>query len=432
MPHTYITKTELRNIRCFKDFSVTLEDEKKPILWTMIIGNNSSGKTTLLRSIALGLCPEGDAIYLMKQIPGSFIRRGEKEGQIRVTLREKDTDKIYTITTKITKRSETSPEIVRQQTEPEEQFPWNDIFVCAYGPQRATLAYAGYEQYEPINAVRGLFDYETSLQNPETILLRQTPDLRKRLEKKLLKILMLDGPDHEMRYQKRGLEIQGPWGALPFETLSDGYRSTIQWVLDFIGWAVYAERFSEMDDIGGILIIDELEQHLHPKWQRHIIQRIRKQFPKTQIITTTHTPLTASGIADIENAMLLKLDDEYEDNTVTARIINKEKLKGKRADQILSSEAFGLVTTRSPGSEDDLSRYAELSGKARRTQNEDDELEALAIHLRETLLFGENDFEQIVQKAVSEVLDRLLEKPPSELLDLETKRQLRELFRPGE
>jgi len=54
MPHTYIIKTELKNIRCFKDFSVTLENEQNPLLWTMIIGNNSSGKTTLLRSIARG------------------------------------------------------------------------------------------------------------------------------------------------------------------------------------------------------------------------------------------------------------------------------------------------------------------------------------------------------------------------------------------
>jgi len=79
MPHKYLIKTELKNIRCFKDFSVTLENEQNPLLWTMIIGNNSSGKTTMLRSIALGLCQEGDAACLMKEIPGRFIRRGEKE-----------------------------------------------------------------------------------------------------------------------------------------------------------------------------------------------------------------------------------------------------------------------------------------------------------------------------------------------------------------
>jgi len=432
MPHAYITKIELKNIRCFKNFSVTLEDEKKTILWTMVIGNNSAGKTTLLRSIALGLCHESDANYLMKEIPGSLIRRGEKEGQIRVTLRKEDTDKIYTITTKITKHSEASPEIIRQQTEPREQFPRENIFVCGYGAQRIVLPGTSYDKYILRNALLPLFDYETSLQNPELILLRQDDRLREKAEKKLFEILMLDASEHKVVYSKEGLMIRKSRGVLPFEVQGDGYASTMHWVLDFIGWLIYAEYF-DSEDIGGILLIDELEQHLHPRWQRHVVQRIRKQFPKTQIVTTTHTPLTASGIVDIENAMLLKLDDENEDNAVTAaRIINKESLKGKRADQVLSSEAFGLVTTRSPGSEDDLSRYAELSGKAHRTQNEDDELRQLSARLKETLIFGENDFEQVVEKAVSEVLDKLLEKPPSDLLDLETKRQLRELFRPGE
>ncbi len=430
MRHTYITKIELKNIRCFKDLSVTLEDESNTMLWTMIIGNNSAGKTTLLRSIALGLCHEGDATYLMKEIPGSFIRRREKEGQIRVTLREEDTDNVYTITTKITKRSEGSPEIVRQLTEPEEQFPWENIFVCGYGAQRIVLPGTSYDKYIPKNAVLPLFDYEMSLQNPELILLRQDHRLKEKVENKLLEILTLDASEHKIIYSKKGLRVQGPRGILPFEVLGDGYASTMHWVLDFIGWLIYAKYF-DSEDIGGILLIDELEQHLHPKWQRHIVQRIRKQFPKTQIITTTHTPLTASGIADIENAMLLKLN-EGADNSVAAQIIRKEMLEGKRADQILSSEAFDLVTTRSPGSEDDLSKYAELSGKTRRTHDEDDELRQLSARLKETLIFGENDFEQLVEKAVSEVLDRLLEKPSSELLDLETKRQLRELFRTGE
>ncbi|MDM8549945.1 hypothetical protein QUF72_07705 [Desulfobacterales bacterium HSG2] len=102
-----------------------------------------------------------------------------------------------------------------------------------------------------------------------------------------------------------------------------------------------------MNQINHNARIDSCPSGFFDVWDRYsyIVRRIRKQFPKTQIVTTTHTPLTASGIADIENAMLLKLDDEYEDNTVTARIVNRETLKGRRADQVLSSEAFGLVTS---------------------------------------------------------------------------------------
>ena len=425
----HLTSIELKNIRCFGNISFSLTKEGKPISWTTIIGNNATGKTTLLRAIALGLCNESDTISLMRKIPGSFIRKGEKEGTIIVTLQEEKSKNTYRIVTALTKPSEEEPEIVRKQTMPKKNFPWDDIFICAYGTQRFKQTHASYSKYESINAVQGLFDYNSSLQNPEVILLRQQDRMREILEKKLLRILMLDDSDYKINYSESGIEIQGPWGTFPFEVLSDGYRGTMQWILDFIGWSIYADKFWGDEDIGGILLIDELEQHLHPKWQRYITQRIRKQFPKVQIITTTHTPLAASGVVDIEMSMLLKLY-EYQRNSVAVQVIEKDKLKGKRADQVLASEAFDLVTTRSPGSEDKLSRYTELLTKKNLTKQEIYEQQQLNKLLKDSLLFGENEFEQLVERAVSEVLNKLLNEEPSEVFKFETKRQLRELFRP--
>ncbi|MCP4350742.1 MAG: AAA family ATPase [Desulfobacterales bacterium] len=95
--NTYITKIELKNIRCFENFSADLEASENTIPLIIILGNNSAGKTTLLRSIALGLCNEGDAITLMKQVPGSFIREGEKQGWVKITLKQEKTGKVYTL-----------------------------------------------------------------------------------------------------------------------------------------------------------------------------------------------------------------------------------------------------------------------------------------------------------------------------------------------
>jgi len=349
MNHIYIAKFELKNIRCFEELSVSLEDRESPIRWAMILGDNATGKTTLLRALALGLCHEGDAVALMKDAPGNFVRKGKREGQIRLTLKREKDGNPYTITTTIIKASRDEPEIIRQATKPEREFPRTDIFVCGYGAQRSGPAYAGYEKYEPINAVRGLFNYQTVLQNPELIFLRQEPGVRKQLEKKLLQILLLDSDDYEIMYPKTGFEIQGPWGSMPFEALSDGYRSTTQWVLDFIGWLIYAERFGRDEDIGGIVLLDELEQHLHPKWQRHIISRIRAQFPKVQFITTTHSPLLASGIGklptktDRDKLIHLELNAD--------RTIGKsdlDTLPGLSIDQILASRAFDYLTDADP------------------------------------------------------------------------------------
>ena len=70
----YISKVELKNIKCFEHFSIDLEENGDPILWTMIVGDNSVGKSCLLNSIALGLCDEATAAALMKEISGDFLR----------------------------------------------------------------------------------------------------------------------------------------------------------------------------------------------------------------------------------------------------------------------------------------------------------------------------------------------------------------------
>lgn len=423
-----ITSFELVNIRCFRHLRISLDDSPDVAQWIMILGDNAAGKTTLLRSIALGLCREGDAMALMKEIPGQMIRQGEEEGKIAIRLRRKDDPEPYTITTRII-RSPDSTELIQRQTEPEDNLSWSDVFVCGYGTQRVAQATASYENYSSLNALRTLFNYEAPLQNPEVVLLRHDPELRKILERKILDVLMLNDNGHALNYRAGGMQLEGPWGLLPFDSLSDGYRSTMQWILDFIGWAIYAGRLPQ-GEIGGILLIDELEAHLHPRWQRHIVQRLRRQFPDTQIFASTHTPLTASGVTDIERSMLIRLR-ETDEGGITAETVDPGTLVGKRADQVLASDAFGLATTRSPGSQDDLSRYAELLGRAR-TPAEQRELEDLKTRLHDALAFGESPFEQLVEKAVTQTLEKLLGEPPEELLTLEARRRLRELFRSGE
>lgn len=425
-----ISRIDLSNIRCFKSISIDFENNKNPNYWIMLLGDNAVGKSTLLKSIALGLCNESDAVALIKEMPGDFVRKGAEEGCITIHLREDKQSKSpgkYSITTRIIKNSEDDTEIVRQETMPVKNFPWADIFVCGYGSNRSTQAYNSYEQYKVIDAVKSLFDPQAFLQNPEVVLLRQDPSVRSIIEEKLQSILLLDTPEYKINYTKRGLELDGPWGRMPFQVLSDGYRSTTQWVLDFVSWLILAERLIGNPDIGGILIIDEIEQHLHPRWQRYIVQRLRQQFPKTQIIASTHTPLVAAGIADVDRGMLLKLD-RNEDSEITVQIIDKEQIAGKRADQVLTSEAFGLVTTRNARSHDDIDRYTELLGKQTRTEAETAELEELRSIVQSRLSNGETAAAQIVEKAVDEALQGIITNVSPEMLDVETKKQLRALF----
>ncbi len=431
----YIRHLELTNIRCFDKFKISFETThgETPTLWTMILGDNATGKTTLLRNIALGLCNESDAAALVKNLPGSLIRQGARRGTIKITLQYTNRpQQSFVLTTNIIRSSDNRTETIRQSTTPKSGFPWDDIFVCGYGTHRAGQASASYKAYSCRHAVSTLFDSQAALQNPEVILLRQHPERRAQLERRLLEILMLDTPEDAVITPDDShnvLSIRGPWGTFPLTALSDGYRSTLQWVLDLWGWAIYANRFLQEGGVGGILLLDELEQHLHPRWQRHIVHRLRKQFPQMQIISTTHTPLVAAGVGDIQSSMLIRLK-ATDKQTVEGEILDKRALRGKRADQILS-EVFELFTSRSLGSQDDLARYAELQAKER-TPDEEQELKQLSEQLQQSLVFGENSFEQEVERAVTQVLEERLRQPPSELLGLEVKRQLREVFAVGE
>ncbi len=208
---------------------------------------------------------------------------------------------------------------------------------------------------------------------------------------------MLDEQSNEFSSAQNGLGIFGPWGFSPISALSDDYRSTIQWTLDFLSWSIYADRLRDQASIGGILLIDEIEQHLHPRWQRFIAQRLRKQFPDTQIISTTHTPLVASGMADIDDGILMKLD-LTETKSIKVQIIERDMIDGKRADQILTSEAFGLYTTRNPGSQEEIDRYAELLGKFKRTRAETHELNQIRGRLQNSLTISENKLDETINR----------------------------------
>jgi hypothetical protein len=420
-----IRRLVLENVRCFGNLDLAVADGTG---WITVLGDNAAGKSTLLRSLALGLCQESDAAALMRELPGSMIREGASSGSIRIELHDDEEDRDLSIVTRLLRDESTGEEILRKDTQPRQAFPWNKLFVCGYGTNRGRQAHAGFESYNVRDAVRTLFDDDASLQNPELVLLRQNPELRQEIEHKVLQILMLDAPGYEVTYPKTGPVVEGPWGRQALRVLSDGYRSTMQWVLDFIGWGVYAGRFNGGRQLGGILLIDELEQHLHPVWQRHIVDRLRRQFPETQIFATTHTPLLAAASADFEDALVCRLKAHL-DGPPELVIIERQELAGLRADQVLASEAFGLPTSRSLGSIDDLDRFAELRGKADRTAEEEAELALLSERLDQSLRSGERPFEQEVEAAVDKTLREMNASADPDLLDLETRRQLRELFR---
>ena len=79
----------------------------------------------------------------------------------------------------------------------------------------------------------------------------------------------------------------------PFDTLSDGQRGLIAMVADIARRACLLNPHLDekvLEETPGIVLIDELDLHLHPKWQRSIVKNLKQTFPKIQFIATTHSP----------------------------------------------------------------------------------------------------------------------------------------------
>ncbi len=119
-------------------------------------------------------------------------------------------------------------------------------------------------------------------------------------------------------------------GVIPFERVSQGTTSVIEWVT-YVVYHMARHYRCEPGWMGnpGIFIIDEIDAHLHPSWQRRIIPTLRRHFPNVQIFASTHSPLMVAGLG-AGQVHLLKRDE-------TGKVIwsrNDQDVVGWSADEI--------------------------------------------------------------------------------------------------
>lgn len=128
----------------------------------------------------------------------------------------------------------------------------------------------------------------------------------------------------------------------PFSALSDGYKAFIGWVSDLIGHlcdVVPAEL--NLDEVPGMVLVDEIDLHLHPQWQRSVVPTLAGAFPHLQFLFTSHSPLVASTVKR-ENVFITNTAD---DGTATIKQL-EEHVFGRSMEQLLLSSYFGLQSTR--------------------------------------------------------------------------------------
>ncbi len=352
LAHTYyLNRIQLENIRGFTSLDVQLDSP--PRRQSVIIGRNGTCKTTLLRCAALVLAGSKDAPSLLSSRTGRWITNGATRGIIRLFLRPAKGGEPEVRELEIV--GDNGVELIRPKHSFDEM-----IFACAYGAARGDVGEELGRGYRVLDSVATLFDYGERLVSSELVLRRLHDYLGSMPFDAVLtglKRALGLGLEHSIELPRGGgVEISGPGlgGQIPLEAWADGYRMTFSWLIDFYGWAMRADAFDEDGQVCGILLVDELEQHLHPTMQREILGHLEKALPRVQIIATTHSPLLALS-AKPEQIVALHRQGERVDS------VPIPPLNGYSVEDALVEEALFGTSPYPPATEAQLSRYQELA-----------------------------------------------------------------------
>ncbi len=387
----FIERVEIRNFKAIEHLDLhfptpTGEGEA----WLALVGENGVGKSSVLQAIALTLMGQRhcDSLRLDAR---RFVRKQARggAGEVKVWLTSMPTPLVL----RFDRRSP------RFRVEPQEA----KVLLLGYGstrllPRQTTEA-ASAEKYIRI---RNLF-VPTAPLSDAAQWLGQLPPKQFNAAARALKDLLL--VEAEARFSRRHgrVTVALQDGALELSALSDGFQSVLAYSADIM--RALLERWDDLASAEGIVLIDELEVHLHPRWKIELVTRLRRAFPKAMFIVTTHDPLCLKGLRAGEIVALRRRDESSEVYAVTAL----PPLEELRADEILTSPYFALRSTRGvvPQAE---RRYLELLAKqATLTAAETHELAAL----RETVRQLHSGAETEAERRAEEMLEQMAASSPA-------------------
>jgi hypothetical protein len=374
-----LTGLRLRNVRGFRELDVQMSAEgdlSSPRAVTLVIGRNGTNKSTLLRAIALCLADPTEASSLLAQPLGSLVRAGAEVATIEM-------DVVGADGRPATLRRQVVANGSKDYILPEPPQATH-VFVCGYGAGRSTVGTDSGRDYRVDDACASLYDYRRELVHPELTLRRLRDflgtDRYDQTLRGIKRVLDLKPEDRIELMVGGGVRLSGPdiGEGVFLDGWADGYRLTFLWLLDFYGRAMRADQIGGDGQVRGIVLIDEVDQHLHPTLQAAIIPRLAQLLPAAQIVATTHSPLVALGADPSELLVLRRGDGEVVVET------DVPDYRGYSAEDMLADDRLFGSSVYAPDTEQELSRYTELvaKGATERTRSEEDELGSLARRMR--------------------------------------------------
>ncbi len=354
----FLRHITLENIRSIESIDIDFtppEGSKDTIRrWTCILGENGIGKSTILRSIGL-LMAGSETLPKLIDNPTRWLRLKAKTGRISAQIATQDGEvrdisldfKAKDTLTSFLKRNEATLKPLDDAL----RHAARSYFTAGYGVSRRFPSSDG-DKFQSANSVppraasiATLFRGDSSLRSIESWAM----DLHYRkgpaglsMIRQALNALLPEVKFHGIDKEKRQLLFKTSDGNIPLAELSDGYQSIISWYGDLLFRITEAfQDYKKPQDARGLLLLDEIDLHLHPKWQRRVIDHIRNTLPHFQFIATTHSPLTAQQCGEAELYVLKREEDKKH----SVRLHHYEGAPDLlRIDQLLVSPIFGLDT----------------------------------------------------------------------------------------
>lgn len=433
----WVEEISLDNIKCFDKQSIRTGSTKQSCPWVTFLGENGTGKSTVLQALALLMAgPEG-AAQLLK--PLGWLKDENRPGKMTIRLHQGENDpgqyggekkerKVFQYTFYVTGEQRqlinnkvfTEP-IIAEDTN-SRAIPWlrenallpkgKGWFGAGYGafrrltrsnriivpslqqPLRYTNFYSQFKEDEALEAFETwlvYLDYRISKSDDKLA------EKQKIWGIKAINELLPEGNEFDSIDENGRIWFKTGTSKVSTVALSDGFRSIMALAGDLI-WRLI-EAFPESNNPlleEGVVLIDELDIHLHPTWQRNIAGLLRRTFPHIQFIMATHSPLVAASAG--EDAVTYRFYRK-EGNVEIDRIQNIHLMS---VDQILQSDAFGLVSAFSPETQQKIDRYYSLKRKRSLNDAERKELQQ-TIPFMETAL-GYKAEESETEKKLNEFI----------------------------
>jgi energy-coupling factor transporter ATP-binding protein EcfA2 len=427
----YIHRVILKDIKGFSELDIVLSRESmagssRYAGWNVLTGGNGSGKTTVLKCIALALLGPETARALESSLTG-WITHGKERGTIAVQILADEGDAFDK------GRPTTGPfyaELLLERrgddvaVQPGREFvkgkksaingPWSVgvgvWFAAAYGPFRRLYGTSTEAMRLMSSAGRPprfatLFREDATLGESQNWL----QELRfKMLEGKTTEVTLLaeitellnsDFLRHGLRVDKvdsGGLWLVDKKGViLSLADMSDGYRASLALLVDIARHLSLAhpnrplisrENGRVFVPYHGVVLIDEVDAHLHPEWQRDIGFWLKQHFPNIQFIVSSHSAFVCQAADELGIFTLDDLDIEADPR------LNRdswERIVSGTVDQVLLSPAFGLIHTRSPEAVAKRKEWSDLRAKFKRSGLAKEEEE----RMQQLSLFATDDFD---------------------------------------